>query len=137
MADNCQNKQQAACQNANMTMPQVLEKIGAGEGNRTLVISLEGARARRSFKAYSDNSTLSGASDPKREFSSVRTATATSLAAFLIDTLATGNVADSTHDIAVTGIKPRLAASWPCQCSTQSLIDPANGVIDFVIKCHR
>jgi hypothetical protein len=27
-----------------MTMPQVFEKNGAGEGNRTLVISLEGIR---------------------------------------------------------------------------------------------
>src|SRR5271169_6012339 len=40
--DICQNKQQAACQNAGMNVPQVLEKVGAGEGNRTLVISLEG-----------------------------------------------------------------------------------------------
>ena len=38
----CQNEQQPACQNGTTTMTQVLEKIGAGEGNRTLVISLEG-----------------------------------------------------------------------------------------------
>jgi hypothetical protein len=42
MAHNCQNEQKAACQNGAMIMAQVLEKIGAGEGNRTLVISLEG-----------------------------------------------------------------------------------------------
>ena len=29
-------------QNGAATMPQVIEKIGAGEGNRTLVFSLEG-----------------------------------------------------------------------------------------------
>ena len=40
--DNCQNERQPACQNGPMTMAQVLENIGAGEGNRTLVISLEG-----------------------------------------------------------------------------------------------
>ena len=38
----CQNERQPSCQNGAMTMAQVLENIGAGEGNRTLVISLEG-----------------------------------------------------------------------------------------------
>jgi hypothetical protein len=38
----CQNEQQPACQNDRPTMNQVIENIGAGEGNRTLVISLEG-----------------------------------------------------------------------------------------------
>src|SRR5262249_18100739 len=38
----CQNERQPACQNEMMTVTQALEKIGAGEGNRTLVISLEG-----------------------------------------------------------------------------------------------
>jgi hypothetical protein len=38
----CQNEQQAACQNEANIMRQVSGKIGAGEGNRTLVISLEG-----------------------------------------------------------------------------------------------
>ncbi len=38
----CQNEQHPACQNGMRTMTQVLEKAGAGEGNRTLVISLEG-----------------------------------------------------------------------------------------------
>ena len=33
---------QHPCQNEITTMTQVIEKIGAGEGNRTLVISLEG-----------------------------------------------------------------------------------------------
>jgi hypothetical protein len=40
----CQNERQPSCQNGAMTMAQVLENIGAGEGNRTLVISLEGSR---------------------------------------------------------------------------------------------
>jgi hypothetical protein len=38
----CQNEPQPACQNEEVTMVQVIENIGAGEGNRTLVISLEG-----------------------------------------------------------------------------------------------
>src|SRR5262245_35022783 len=38
----CQNEQQPACQNGVKAMVQVLENVGAGEGNRTLVISLEG-----------------------------------------------------------------------------------------------
>src|SRR5262249_60645043 len=38
----CQNERQPACQNEMMTVTQALENIGAGEGNRTLVISLEG-----------------------------------------------------------------------------------------------
>jgi hypothetical protein len=42
MANFCQNEQQHLCQNGRPSMTQVLEKIGAGEGNRTLVISLEG-----------------------------------------------------------------------------------------------
>jgi hypothetical protein len=40
--DICQNEQQPACQNGEVIMVQVIENIGAGEGNRTLVISLEG-----------------------------------------------------------------------------------------------
>src|ERR1700719_3032102 len=42
MADICQNERQHACQNGWTEMTQVAEIIGAGEGNRTLVISLEG-----------------------------------------------------------------------------------------------
>src|SRR5262245_54548852 len=38
----CHNGRQPACHNGLMDMGQVLEMIGAGEGNRTLVISLEG-----------------------------------------------------------------------------------------------
>jgi hypothetical protein len=37
----CQNEQHPACQNEIGQMTQVPENIGAGEGNRTLVISLE------------------------------------------------------------------------------------------------
>jgi hypothetical protein len=32
----------------------MIEKIGAGEGNRTLVISLEGTRRLRDFNGHSD-----------------------------------------------------------------------------------
>jgi hypothetical protein len=42
MADMCQNSQQPLCQNGMSGMAQVVENVGAGEGNRTLVISLEG-----------------------------------------------------------------------------------------------
>jgi hypothetical protein len=35
-------------------MSQVLENIGAGEGNRTLVFSLEVAKFRSAFNSYSD-----------------------------------------------------------------------------------
>jgi hypothetical protein len=63
MAHNCQNEQKAACQNGAMIMAQVLEKIGAGEGNRTLVISLEG-----SWKGVSDQSTLRLSLIGKRAF---------------------------------------------------------------------
>jgi hypothetical protein len=38
----CQNEQQPPCQNGSQPASQVLENIGAGEGNRTLVFSLEG-----------------------------------------------------------------------------------------------
>jgi hypothetical protein len=40
--DICPNEQQHACPNGKLAMPEVLENIGAGEGNRTLVFSLEG-----------------------------------------------------------------------------------------------
>jgi hypothetical protein len=42
MADKCQNDQRPTCQNGEGSVPQAIENIGAGEGNRTLVISLEG-----------------------------------------------------------------------------------------------
>ena len=48
-------------------------KVGAGEGNRTLVISLEGVRAFGAFNAFSDKNRLSGPFEPKREFAAVRT----------------------------------------------------------------
>ena len=37
-------------------MPEVLETIGAGEGNRTLVFSLEGFRQPNGIKPHSDKS---------------------------------------------------------------------------------
>jgi hypothetical protein len=40
----CPNEQQHACPNGKPVMPEVPEKIGAGEGNRTLVFSLEGLK---------------------------------------------------------------------------------------------
>jgi hypothetical protein len=51
--DICQNEQQAACQNGGTPMPQVIEIIGAGEGNRTLVISLEDKCCRTSMPFFS------------------------------------------------------------------------------------
>jgi hypothetical protein len=39
-------------------MPEVIEIIGAGEGNRTLVFSLEGFRRLNTFKAHSDKRQL-------------------------------------------------------------------------------
>ena len=42
MNKHCQNEQQHLYQNGPTDMMQVFEKVGAGEGNRTLVISLEG-----------------------------------------------------------------------------------------------
>jgi hypothetical protein len=40
--DRCQNERHPGCQNGGASVTQAVEKIGAGEGNRTLVISLEG-----------------------------------------------------------------------------------------------
>jgi hypothetical protein len=54
-------------------MRQVLEIIGAGEGNRTLVISLEGWRAARVFKANSDKLPGFEAIESQRLISAVRT----------------------------------------------------------------
>jgi hypothetical protein len=51
----------------------VIEKIGAGEGNRTLVISLEGTRTPRECNAHSDKSALSGPIERKRQIGAVRT----------------------------------------------------------------
>ena len=56
MADICQNEQQHACQNGMTTMSQVLENIGAGEGNRTLVISLEDISALHAHHALGSRS---------------------------------------------------------------------------------
>src|SRR5262249_22510091 len=85
MADSCQNEQQPVCQNNSKDMMQVIEVIGAGEGNRTLVISLEGccstielhprnstahffgmARLHRSFGGQSSRPRVIWASQPKR-----------------------------------------------------------------------
>jgi hypothetical protein len=48
--------------------------IGAGEGNRTLVISLEVTWALSDFNARSDNWALIGHFERKRLFAAVRTA---------------------------------------------------------------
>jgi hypothetical protein len=40
-ADSCPNEQQRACPNGKLRMREVFENFGAGEGNRTLVFSLE------------------------------------------------------------------------------------------------
>ena len=54
-------------------MPQVFEKNGAGEGNRTLVISLEGIGASRDTNAYSDIYKLSDHFETKPSIRAVRT----------------------------------------------------------------
>ena len=54
-------------------MPQVFEKNGAGEGNRTLVISLEGIGASRDTNAYSDIYKLSDHFETKPLIGAVRT----------------------------------------------------------------
>jgi hypothetical protein len=46
--------------------------IGAGEGNRTLVISLEGTGASSDFNARSDKQALIGILDPKQLVGAVR-----------------------------------------------------------------
>jgi len=54
MVDKCQNDQQPTCQNGEGDMPQAIENIGAGEGNRTLVISLEGNQNYNRLNALVD-----------------------------------------------------------------------------------
>jgi hypothetical protein len=48
------------------------EALGVNAGRSPLVISLEGVRGLRSFKAYSDKKSLSCSFEPKRKFSAVR-----------------------------------------------------------------
>jgi hypothetical protein len=43
------------CRNEIAQVTQVLEDVGAGEGNRTLVISLEGPRSASLINGFSDN----------------------------------------------------------------------------------
>jgi hypothetical protein len=49
-------------------MMQVIENIGAGEGNRTLVISLEGLWRSNNINAHSDKGTFSPALSRKENF---------------------------------------------------------------------
>jgi hypothetical protein len=53
-------------------MLEVLENIGAGEGNRTLVFSLEGFRRLKPINARSDKWPLLVRYEPKRLFGAVR-----------------------------------------------------------------
>ena len=55
-------------------MRQPIEIIGAGEGNRTLVISLEGVGTLCDFTAHSDKSAPFGPFESKRVFGAVRMA---------------------------------------------------------------
>src|SRR5215510_2891540 len=55
-----------------MLTRQVLERFGAGEGNRTLVISLEVPCGCCDFKAHSDKSTVFGTIEPQRLIRFVR-----------------------------------------------------------------
>jgi hypothetical protein len=52
----CPNEQQRTCPNGKRRTIEVIENIGAGEGNRTLVFSLEGSRRLNTFNPYSDQS---------------------------------------------------------------------------------
>jgi hypothetical protein len=54
MADILSEQQQATCQNAVARTPQAVENVGAGEGNRTLVISLEEPRRPSAINEFSD-----------------------------------------------------------------------------------
>jgi hypothetical protein len=54
-------------------MSQAIEKIGAGEGNRTLVISLEGIGRSSIYQARSDIWALIGPFERKPLFAAVRT----------------------------------------------------------------
>ena len=56
-----------------MLTRQILERFGAGEGNRTLVISLEVPCGCCDFKARSDKSTIFRAIEPERLIRFVRT----------------------------------------------------------------
>ncbi|MGA7451313.1 MAG: hypothetical protein WBW73_08560 [Rhodoplanes sp.] len=63
-----QNEQQATCQNENNGMKQVIEKIGAGEGNRTLVISLEGCLQALQNQRYLDFSVAQNPAFPQEVY---------------------------------------------------------------------
>ena len=54
-------------------MTQAIEKIGAGEGNRTLVFSLEGVERASNINASSDNAPPTRTIVTKRLFGFVRT----------------------------------------------------------------
>ena len=54
--DFCQNEQQSRCQNGRTEMTQVSEIVGAGERNRTVVISLEGCCSTIELHPRSDRS---------------------------------------------------------------------------------
>jgi hypothetical protein len=52
--DICPNEQQRACPNGKLRMREVFENTGAGEGNRTLVFSLEVVNFRNPYNGYSN-----------------------------------------------------------------------------------
>jgi hypothetical protein len=58
-----------ACQNGGTRIAEVFEKTGAGEGNRTLVISLEGARRASTLNGFSDKLAPSATLRHKANFS--------------------------------------------------------------------
>jgi hypothetical protein len=70
-ADICQNAQQPSCQNERATSVQVPEILGAGEGNRTLVISLEGSRKSSVFSARVDKFSVRTDPDAIWQFAAV------------------------------------------------------------------
>jgi hypothetical protein len=68
----CPNELQPSCPNGELRMLQVLDFIGAGEGNRTLLFSLEGCRRLNTVNAHSDKTPPKATIEPQRKFRCVR-----------------------------------------------------------------
>ena len=85
---------------------QVLEKVGAGEGNRTLVISLEGIGALYDLNAPSDKSARSDTFERKRLIGPVRTL----------------NVQSHVERREILKLEKRRGEAFPSRCATTSAI---------------
>src|SRR3954447_11478666 len=62
------------CRNGTARVAHVILNVGAGEGDRTLVISLEAPPGLKPAKGHSDKFSLSAPIEPQRESRAVRTA---------------------------------------------------------------